>query len=31
VRATIRAHGSTRLLEPRPLARAKPGPRNDGD
>lgn len=24
VRATIRAHGSTRFLEPRPLARAKP-------
>jgi hypothetical protein len=24
VRATIRAHGSTRILEPRPLARAKP-------
>jgi hypothetical protein len=29
VRATIRAHGKTRILEPRPLARAKPG-RNDG-
>ena len=28
VRATIRAHGKTRILEPRPLARAKPG-RND--
>jgi hypothetical protein len=24
VRATIRAHGSARVLEPRPLARAKP-------
>lgn len=24
VRATIRAHGSNRVLEPRPLARAKP-------
>ena len=29
VRATIRAHGRPRLLEPRPLARAKPGPRDD--
>jgi hypothetical protein len=28
VRATIRAHGNARVLEPRPLARAKPG-RND--
>jgi len=28
VRATIRAHGKVRILEPRPLARAKPG-RND--
>ena len=28
VRATIRAHGKARILEPRPLARAKPG-RND--
>jgi hypothetical protein len=25
VRATIRAHGTARVLEPRPLARAKPG------
>ena len=29
VRATIRAHGSTRILEPRPLARAKPARRDD--
>jgi hypothetical protein len=29
VRATIRAHGSTRVLEPRPLARAKPGRQGD--
>ena len=28
VRATIRAHGSGKMLEPRPLARAKPS-RND--
>jgi hypothetical protein len=25
VRASIRAHGTARILEPRPLARAKPG------
>jgi hypothetical protein len=25
VRATIRVHGTARVLEPRPLARAKPG------
>jgi hypothetical protein len=30
VRATIRAHGNAHVLEPRPLARAKPG-RNDGE
>jgi len=27
VRATIRAQGSARVLEPRPLARAKPKPK----
>jgi hypothetical protein len=30
VRATIRTYGSARVLEPRPLARAKPG-RHDDD
>ena len=29
VRATIRAHGSARVLEPRPPASAKPGRRDD--
>jgi hypothetical protein len=29
VRATIRAHGNTRVLEPRPLARAKAARRDD--
>lgn len=31
VRVTIRSHGSTHVLEPRPLARAKPGRRNGED